>query len=121
MSSIFCSLIYMFASPIPGLPLTSPIHVFVSQSSASSFTLCDKNRWSRPTAKGIDSREQNCRRALSPSCRLYEPEARLPISELATGNGCPTRLRNAKLGAVTMEETARAIASKLRQHGHIAY
>src|SRR5213082_2502211 len=44
-----------------------------------------------------------------------------PIPELATGNGCPTRLHNAKLVAVTMEGTARTIAVKLREQGHIAY
>src|SRR5437868_10824281 len=41
--------------------------------------------------------------------------------KLATGNGCPTRLHNAKLVAVTMEGTARTIAAKLREQGHIAY
>src|SRR5205809_5046983 len=40
---------------------------------------------------------------------------------MATGSGCPTRLRNAKLVAVTMERTARSIAAKLREQGHIAY
>src|SRR5205823_1762891 len=44
-----------------------------------------------------------------------------PIPKLATRNGCPTRLRNAKLVTVTMEETAGFIAAKLREHGHIAY
>ena len=44
-----------------------------------------------------------------------------PASGLATGNGCPTRPRNARLVAVTMEETARAIAAKLREHGNTAY
>src|SRR4029453_15982084 len=40
---------------------------------------------------------------------------------MRTGNGCPTRLHNAKLVAVTMEGTARTIAAKLREQGHIAY
>src|SRR5438874_1896733 len=44
-----------------------------------------------------------------------------PPDDLATGNGCPTRLHNAKLVAVTMERTARSIAAKLREQGHIAY
>src|SRR6266567_5849370 len=44
-----------------------------------------------------------------------------PPDDLASGNGCPTRLHNAKLVPVTMEETARTIAAKLREHGHIAY
>src|SRR5881275_1700651 len=51
--------------------------------------------------------------------RAGSPPADSP--ELATGNGCPTRLRNAKLVAVTMEGTARSIAVKLREQGHIAY
>src|SRR5437764_2356439 len=51
--------------------------------------------------------------------RAGSPPADSP--KLATGNGCPTRLHNAKLVAVTMEGTARTIAAKLREQGHIAY
>src|SRR5438445_2343069 len=51
--------------------------------------------------------------------RAGSPPADSP--KLASGNGCPTRLHNAKLVAVTMEGTARTIAAKLREQGHIAY
>ena len=48
--------------------------------------------------------------------------SRLPIAKLAIGNGCPTSPRNAKLVIVkAMEETARAIATKLRENNHIAF
>src|SRR6266550_1127937 len=46
-----------------------------------------KNRPPRPKTEAIDSREQTCR-AGAPACRS---------PKLATGNGCPTSPRNAKL------------------------
>src|SRR5882724_8040101 len=96
----------MFGSPIPGRPLMSPIHASQSRSSCLFSILSGM-------VKDLPRDPGNCRAGASPAVSALLNMRRSQTA--ATINAMKDRSLS------PMEKTAREIATRLRESGHIAY